>query len=89
VGAAPNSDGGIPDIYVKGEYGYRLAEYSNAKKHMNGGSSQQYVIDNLSGIDLKPQVLHPIEIFPFPPQLSAVTPLSLHTIIVPPRLHSA
>lgn len=59
VGAAPNSDGGVPDIYVKGPSGYRLAEYSNEDDHLRGGASQQYVIDNIPGIDLNSQVNQP------------------------------
>jgi hypothetical protein len=63
VGDAPNGGGSVPDIHVKGPYGFRLAYESDDSKHKNdhlrGNEGRTFVIDKLPGIDLKPQVHQP------------------------------
>lgn len=59
IGSVRSSDGSVPDIYVKGPYGYRLAEYSDKNGHLRGDSSRQFILNNLPGIDLKSQTRQP------------------------------
>lgn len=55
VGGAPNSAGSVPDIYVKGPFGFQLAHSSDDSRfkdgHLEASQAKTFILDNELGID--------------------------------------
>lgn len=63
TGSAPNGGGSVPDIYVKGPYGFHLAHDADTSlhknEHLDGSQARTFIIDNDVGIDLQVQTHQP------------------------------